>query len=45
MLNTIPTDEEMIALIGQQHFDIWVKLTELIDTKYEMEQWRKALDL
>lgn len=38
MLEKIPTDEEMIALIGEPLFDVWIKLTDLIESKYDMER-------
>ncbi|CCV63778.1 conserved hypothetical protein [Alteracholeplasma palmae J233] len=38
MLEKTPTNEEIIMLIGQHRFDIWVKLTELIEMKYDMEK-------
>ncbi len=38
MLERIPTNEEIISLIGQPLFDVWVKLTELIESKYDMDR-------
>lgn len=38
MLVKIPTNEEMTALIGQPLFEVWGKLTDLIDSKYDMER-------
>lgn len=38
MLEKIPTDEEMIALIGQPRFNAWIQLCKLIDSKYDMEK-------
>ncbi|WMC91385.1 DUF3788 domain-containing protein [Kineothrix sp. MB12-C1] len=38
MLMKIPTNEEMISLIGQALFDVWIKLTDLIEAKYDMER-------
>ncbi len=38
MLEKIPTNEEMIALIGQPLFDIWTKLANFIESKYDMER-------
>ncbi len=38
MLEKIPSNEEMIALIGQPLFDVWMKLTDLIESKYDMER-------
>jgi len=37
MLEKIPTKEEMVALIGQQLFEVWIKLCDLIESKYDME--------
>ena len=43
MLDTIPNEEEMTALIGPSLYDVWNKLCILIDEKYEMEcQWNKG---
>lgn len=43
MLEKIPTNEEMISLIGQPLFDVWVKLTNLIEMNYDMERlWNKG---
>lgn len=33
-----PTNEEMTALIGQPLFDVWIKLTHFIESKYDMER-------
>ena len=38
MLEKIPTNEEMIALIGQPLYDIWNKLINLIESSYDMEK-------
>lgn len=38
MLEKIPTHEEMIGLLGQPLFDVWVQLTDLIESKYDMER-------
>lgn len=38
MLEKIPTNEEMITLIGKPLFDVWIKLTSLIESKYDMER-------
>ncbi len=37
MLEIIPTNEEMISLLGQPLFDVWLKLTHLIESRYDME--------
>jgi hypothetical protein len=38
MLEKVPTNEEIIALIGQQLFEVWNNLCDLIESKYDMEQ-------
>ncbi|MDD2621350.1 MAG: DUF3788 domain-containing protein [Syntrophomonadaceae bacterium] len=38
MLEKAPTNEEMIALIGQPLFEVWIKLCDLIESKYDMER-------
>ncbi len=38
MLEKVPTDEEMIALIGQPLFKVWTGLSNLIESKYDMER-------
>ncbi len=38
MLEKAPTNEEMVALIGQSLFQVWNKLCELIELKYDMER-------
>lgn len=43
MLESIPTDEEMIALIGKPLYDIWKELCKAIDKRYDMERiWSGA---
>lgn len=43
MLEKVPTNEELVALIGQSRFQVWNKLCELIETKYDMErQWNNG---
>ena len=37
MLDTIPNEEEMTALVGKSLYDIWNKLCALIDEKYDMD--------
>lgn len=37
MLEKVPTNEEMIALIGQPLFDVWNKLNDVIESRYDME--------
>ncbi|MFD2878831.1 DUF3788 family protein [Paenibacillus rhizoplanae] len=45
----VPTNEELISLLGQSLFDVWTKLTHLVETKYDMEHlWNsggKKMDL
>ncbi|CVK20249.1 DUF3788 domain-containing protein [Sporomusa sphaeroides] len=38
MLEKVPTNEEMIILIGQPLFDVWTKLTDFIESKYDMDR-------
>ena len=38
MLEKIPSEEEMVALIGQPLFEVWIKLCNLIESKYDMER-------
>ena len=43
MLDTIPGEEEMTALVGQSLYDVWNKLCALIDEKYDMDcSWTKG---
>lgn len=43
MLDTIPSEAEMIALVGKPLYDIWQKLCALIEEKYDMERlWNKG---
>lgn len=43
MLNTIPNNEEMTALVGQSLYDVWNRLCALIDENYDMERlWGKG---
>lgn len=39
MLEKIPTDEEMIALLGQSCFEVWGKLVLCIEARYDMERF------
>jgi hypothetical protein len=44
MLEKVPAPEEMIALLGQPLYDVWLKLSHLIESKYEMEKlWNSGL--
>lgn len=38
MLEKIPTESELISLVGQPLFNVWVKLTQCIESKYEMDR-------
>ncbi len=38
MLEKIPSKEEMVALIGQSLYEVWIKLCDLIESKYDMER-------
>lgn len=43
MLDTIPTTEEMTALVGKPLYEVWNTLCALIDDKYDMERlWDKG---
>ena len=43
MLDTIPNEEEMTALVGRSLYDVWDKLCALIDEKYDMDRlWDKG---
>ena len=43
MLDKIPGKEEMTALVGQPLYEVWQKLCDVIDEKYEMERlWNKG---
>ena len=43
MLDTIPTAEEMTALVGQSKYEVWNKLCALIDDNYDMERlWNQG---
>lgn len=37
MINIIPDESDMIALIGQSLYDVWRKLCAAIDEKYDMD--------
>jgi len=38
MLAKVPTHEEMMALLGQPLFEVWLELCNLIESKYDMER-------
>ncbi len=43
MFDTIPTAEEMIALVGQSLYEVWDKLCALIDENYDIEHlWNQG---
>lgn len=43
MLEMIPTPEQMTALVGESLYEIWNKLCNLIDEKYDMDcLWDKG---
>ena len=43
MLDTIPGEDEMIALVGKSLYDVWNKICALIDEKYDMDcLWDKG---
>lgn len=37
MLDKVPTNEELIALIGKPLFKVWSALCDMIDQKYDMD--------
>ena len=43
MLDTIPGNEEMTALVGDSLYDVWNRLCATIDEKYDIERlWGKG---
>ncbi len=43
MLDKIPNDKDMTALLGQQLYNVWTELCELIDAKYDVDRlWNKG---
>ena len=43
MLDMIPNEEEMTALVGKSLYDVWNKLCALINEKYDMDcLWNKG---
>lgn len=38
MINIIPDENDMIALIGQSLYDVWQKLCAAIDERYDMDR-------
>ena len=43
MLDTIPSPEQMTALVGHHLYEVWLQLCALIDEKYDMERlWNSS---
>ena len=43
MLDTIPNEEELTALVGKSLYDVWNQLCSVIDEAYDMERlWHKG---
>lgn len=43
MLDTIPNEEEITALVGESLYNVWNRLCALIDEKYDMDcLWNKG---
>ena len=43
MLDTIPNEKEMTALVGKSLYDVWSRLCALIDERYDMDRlWDKG---
>ncbi|WP_312699018.1 DUF3788 domain-containing protein [Sedimentibacter sp.] len=43
MLDKIPNDKDMTALLGQPLYNVWTELCELIDEKYDVDRlWNKG---
>ena len=43
MLDIIPDEKEMTALVGKSLYDVWNKLCAFIDEKYDMDHlWNKG---
>lgn len=43
MLDTIPNEEEMTALVGKPLYGVWKELCALIDERYDMDRlWDKG---
>ena len=43
MLDTIPNEEEMTALVGNSLYNVWKKLCAFIDEQYDMDcLWNKG---
>lgn len=38
MINIIPDENDMIALIGQSLYDVWQRPCAAIDEKYDMDR-------
>lgn len=43
MLDRVPGEEQMTALVGGSLYQVWCQLTDLIDQRYDMERlWGKG---
>ena len=43
MLDQVPGEEQMTALVGGSLYQVWCQLTDLIDRRYDMERlWGKG---
>lgn len=43
MLDQVPGEEQMTALVGGSLYQVWYQLTDLIDRRYDMERlWGKG---
>ncbi len=43
MLDRVPSEEQMTALVGDSLYQVWCQLTDLIDRRYDMERlWGKG---
>jgi len=43
MLDQVPGEEQMTALVGGSLYQVWCQLTDLIDQRYDMERlWGKG---
>lgn len=38
MLDTIPNEEELTALVGKSLYEVWSKLCAIIEEAYDMER-------
>ena len=42
MLDTIPNEEEMTALVGKPLYGVWKELCALIDERYDMDHYMQG---